>query len=262
MPLKKILEDLRSKGQDPEKLTLKAIKRYERDESRKKVANDIFEKAKEAKQDLEKNLQGVDEGLRELGIRIDQCSRHGFFVIRVAELKILYLLRALKHDLKDRNPLSLASNTRGLVEHTAAMAYAGNALEQLLEGLENQSSESRISQTLDKAEKTIESCYYGSSPKGSDPDKPKAPHINDCLKVLKEQPGLDEIGRDLWLPVRVRASEPPGATLSYLPESSGRGDWILPPSITRKRFRPSARDVFSASPTSLRFFLRDIRSHA
>jgi len=194
MPLKKILEDLRFKGQDPEELTLLAIEKYKEDEATKKAGNDAFEKFREAEEELAKNLEGVTPELKELAIRIDRCSRHGFFVIRVAELKILYLLRALKHDLEDRNPLSLASNTRGLVEHTAAMSYAGSALEQLLKALDNQSSEARINQALKKAEITIESCFYGSSPKGSDPEKPKAPHINDCLNVLKEQPGLDEIG--------------------------------------------------------------------
>lgn len=195
MPLSKILEYIRDNGDDPEQKTLEAISIYEKEQSFRKLGDDVYKKSKELEWVLEEKLKGVKPELMQLSMRIHKCANHGFYLLRVAELKVLYLLRALKHDLEDRNPLTLASNTRGLIEHTAAMAYAGNALERLLVGLKGQGSESRIIEVVSKAEAIIERCFYGSSPKEKKSDKPRAVHINECLKVLENQPGLNEINK-------------------------------------------------------------------
>lgn len=139
-------------------------------------------------------LGTVAEPLRTVAERVFKVCRDGFFLIRVCELKIGYLAEALQHSIEVANPLSLASNARGLIEHLAALMFVTETLQKLHESLDGQGSESKINEALGRAEDTLRRSYYGRSPKASEKGV-TAPHIeSECLASLeKSMPGIREI---------------------------------------------------------------------
>jgi hypothetical protein len=156
---------------------------------------DDFDKAmSEMRTMVDGRLGTVGEPLRTVAERIFKICRDGFFLIRVGELKISYLAEALQHSIEVGNPLSLASDTRGLIEHLAALMFVSETLDRLLEALDGQGSESKINEALGRAEGTLRRSYYGKSPKGSAKGE-TAPHIeSECLAALeKSAPDIREV---------------------------------------------------------------------
>ena len=148
---------------------------------------DDFDKAMSGmRTSVDEGLGTVAEPLRTVADRLFKISRNGFFLTQLCGLKIGYLAEALQHSIKVGNPLSLASNTRGLIEHLAALMFVTETLEKLRESLDGQGSESKINEALGKAEGTLRRAYYGRSPKASEKGE-TAPHIeSECLAALEK----------------------------------------------------------------------------
>jgi hypothetical protein len=138
------------------------------------------------RQSVEERLGIVSGPLKTVAERLFKISRDGFFLIQVCELKISYIAEALLHSITVENPLSLASNTRGLIEHLAALMLVVQTMEKLGEALEGQGNESKINESLIKAETMLNRSYYGKSPKSGKKDQ-TAPHIeSECIVALKK----------------------------------------------------------------------------
>ena len=118
-----------------------------------------------AKQETSLQESCSDPDVAEVGGRLWRVERDYFFLYRVSELKIGYLAQALEDAIKGQNPLALASTTRALVEHLAALLFQMEKAEKLLDRLKGQNSKQKIDRLLLEAEKTIKRCYFGISPK-------------------------------------------------------------------------------------------------
>lgn len=136
----------------------------------------------------------LEEPIRSIASRLFSIADKGFFLLQVCNWKIDYLAEALIHAIEAKNPISLANNTRALVEHLAALVMIAKELEKLHERLQGQGQEQAIYQAMEKAEMFIHRAYYGKSTKVAIETSERAIHVNDCLKALKEEmPDIEDV---------------------------------------------------------------------
>jgi hypothetical protein len=149
---------------------------------------DDFEAAMTTMQaSVDKNLDRTREPLKTVSQRLFKISRNAFFLIQVCEWKITYIAQALLHAIETRNHLSLANNTRALIEHVAALVFVLDSLGKLRNSLKGQGSEKKINDVIEKTESNLQRAYCGASPKGKDREK-SAPHIeSECLAAFEKQ---------------------------------------------------------------------------
>ena len=162
---------------------------------------DDFDQAMSRMDDsVSKGLQLTREPLRTIAQRLFNVSKNGFFLIQVCEWKINYLADALLHALESRNPVSLANNTRAIIEHLATLVFVVKSLEKLRESLDGQGSEKKINEAITKAEGILKRAYYGKSPKASGKEE-AAPHVeSECLAALEEHvPDIRDVYDYLWV---------------------------------------------------------------
>ncbi|HXV84922.1 MAG TPA: hypothetical protein VEG60_34180 [Candidatus Binatia bacterium] len=148
---------------------------------------DDFESAMTAMQtSVDRNLDRTKEPLKVFAQRLFKISRDAFFLIQVCEWKITYIAQALLHAIQTRNHVSLANNTRALIEHVAALVFVLDSLGKLRNSLQGQGSEKKLNQVIEKTESVLQRAYYGTSPKGKEKDK-AAPHIeSECLAAFEK----------------------------------------------------------------------------
>lgn len=146
-----------------------------------------FEAAMAAMQtSVDRNLDRTKEPLKAVAQRLFKISRDAFFLTQVCEWKITYIAQALLHAIETRNHLSLANNTRALVEHVAALVFVLDSLGRLRNSLQGQGSEKKINEIIEKTESILQRAYYGASPKGKEKEK-AAPHIeSECLASFQK----------------------------------------------------------------------------
>ena len=139
-------------------------------------------------------IASLQEPIKLIASRLFAITDKGFFLLQACECKIDYLAEALIHAIEAENPISLANNARALVEHLAAFVAITKELEKLHEKLHGQGQEKAIHQAMQKAEIFIHRAYYGKSPKIASETSEQALHVNDCLKVLKEEvPDIEDV---------------------------------------------------------------------
>jgi hypothetical protein len=143
---------------------------------------------------VDNNLGQTGEPLKTVAQRLFKISRDAFFLIQVCEWKIAYLAEASLHAIETRNHLSLANNTRALIEHVAALVFILDSLGKLTNSLQGQGSEKKINEAIGKTELILQRAYYGTSPKGKDKAE-TAPHIeSECLVAFeKHVQGIREV---------------------------------------------------------------------
>jgi hypothetical protein len=174
------------KALDAPETAASLLREYRERRERFRIFDDFESAISKMSESVERGNETTAEPLKTLGNRLFRICVDAFFLIQVCEWKINYLAEALLHSIEVRNPISLASNTRGVVEHMAALTFVAETLEKLRVGLDGQGSESKINDALNKAETTLKRAYYGRSPKVSGKNE-AAPHIeSDCLAALEK----------------------------------------------------------------------------
>lgn len=139
-------------------------------------------------------ISSLQDPIKSIASRLFAVIDKGFFLVQVCEWKMDYLAEALIHAIETKNPISLANNTRALVEHLATLVAITKELERLHDKLLGQGHEKTINELLERAEKFIHRAYYGKSPKITKKGSEQALHVNECIKALKEDvSNIDEI---------------------------------------------------------------------
>ncbi len=139
-------------------------------------------------------IENITDPLKSIAEDLFEIADQTFFLFQVIEWKIDYLAEGLLHSIQSKNPLSLAINTRSLVEHIATIAWVGSKVNQLEESLRGQQSETIINKELERGKNFLNQAYYGGNPKVAGEKKIKPIHVNDSLKVLsKEITNIEEI---------------------------------------------------------------------
>ena len=136
----------------------------------------------------------LGEPLKGIAAKLFDVTDKGFFLFQVCEWKLDYLAAALIHAIDAKNPLALANNTRGLVEHLAALVAVIKELERLEHALRGQGQAKSIGDALARTERFIWRGYYGKSPKTTNDKNQQALHVNDCLLALKDDvPDIEDV---------------------------------------------------------------------
>lgn len=139
-------------------------------------------------------IESIDSHLKLIAKDLFDIADQSFFLFQVIEWKIDYLAEGLLQAIESKNPLSLANNARGLVEHIASLAGVGSQIDRLENSLRGQQSEKAIKEVIGRAKDYLQRAYYGRSPTASEKQEPKSIHINDSLKVFsKEVKNIQEI---------------------------------------------------------------------
>lgn len=142
--------------------------------------------------EIEQNVS--DPALAVVAKNLLTISYDALFVHEVCGWKLLHLVRALAHAIESDNPVSIANNSRAMLEQVAAIAMVNSIVDKLLSDLENQGSEAKITDALSRASTALHRSYYGTSPKLEKEKSKQAHHIHDSLKALGEiHPEVPEI---------------------------------------------------------------------
>ena len=161
------------------------LRDYREHREKFRVFDDFEKTMAPMRESAEKGLCNAGEPLKTVAERLLKICNDGFFLIQVGEWKINYIAEALLYSIERQNPISLANNTRALIEHVAALVFVFESLEKLCASLAGQGSESKIHEALGRAELTLKRAYYGKSPKTAGKDS-AAPHIeSECLKAFE-----------------------------------------------------------------------------
>ena len=84
------------------------------------------------------NIAILGEPLKGIAEKLFDVTDKGYFLFQVCEWKLDYLAEALIHAIDVKNPIALANNTRGLIEHLAALFALIKELERLERALRGQ----------------------------------------------------------------------------------------------------------------------------
>lgn len=156
---------------------------------------DDFDSAMAAMQRaVDRSLDQTSEPLKTVAQRLFKITRDALFLIQVCEWKITFVAKAISHAIDTHNPLSLANNTRALIEHVAALVFILAALGKLRKSLAGQGIEKKINESLASTESILRRAYYGTSPKAKHTTE-AAPHIeSECLAAFeKHVPDIREV---------------------------------------------------------------------
>ncbi|MHA6609383.1 hypothetical protein [Photobacterium damselae] len=132
--------------------------------------------------------------LNVLSVKVYNIAEHTAFCMGLYNYKFYLLAKSVIAAINDNNPLSLANNTRSLVEQIAAITYLMESVEKMLSNLKDQGQLEKINEILSKAENVINRVYLGQGKGLSNNNEYKAVHINDSLSSLqKEIPNINEL---------------------------------------------------------------------
>lgn len=101
--------------------------------------------------------------------------------------KFSLLAQAIIHAIETENPLSLANNTRSLLEQLAVLIYLVNSVSRMLEDLKDQGSIEKIDKIISKSESVLNRVYSGEGKKKSKSKDDEAIHVNDAMKELSKE---------------------------------------------------------------------------
>lgn len=136
----------------------------------------------------------LQDPLKSIASQLFEVSDQAHFVFKVLRWKIYYLAQGLQHAVESENPMSLANNTRSLLEHIATISTLGQGIQKLESILAGQQSEKKITDAINDTLAHIQKTYYGVSPKSSTQNQIAGIHVNDSLKDLKKEiENIDEL---------------------------------------------------------------------
>jgi hypothetical protein len=121
----------------------------------------------------------------EIARKLFEVARDYFFLQRVSELKIGYIVSSIQDAITRDNPTTEFVLLRSLVEHISALSFEVDTICALLEKLAGQNSEQRIRELLDSSHRTLERLFYGESPAKN--PKIKQFHVNDFIRSLTKR---------------------------------------------------------------------------
>lgn len=140
----------------------------------------------EIKERSDQRLQEVTEPLKKVAQRLLTIQGQFYFLIQVCWWKIDYIAEATLHAIQAQNPISLAHNTRALIEHAASLTFIVASIDELRTHLDGQGSEEKINKALGDAEVVLRRSYFGRSHKKAAKKEDRAPHIeSECLKAME-----------------------------------------------------------------------------
>ncbi|MEH0761958.1 hypothetical protein H4F20_20040 [Vibrio sp. 16] len=117
-------------------------------------------------------------------VKLYNIAENVAFCVGLYEYKFYMLAKSIVSAINERNTLSLANNTRSLLEQLASITYLISEIEKMRESLKDQGTLDKINNIFDKANQTINRIYLGEGKAQPDETNYKAIHINESLECL------------------------------------------------------------------------------
>lgn len=124
--------------------------------------------------------------LNDFSVRLYNIAEHTSFCIGLYDYKFYLLAKSIITAINENNPLSLANNTRSLIEQLAAISYLMDAIEKMILNLKDQGELNKIDEIFKRAENAINRVYLGEG-KAKENSEYRAVHINDSLGCLRKK---------------------------------------------------------------------------
>lgn len=165
---------------------IRKLDEFRRNQSKFKVFDKYDEVTGTAQSGAEEKIKLLDEPLRSVATRLFHISSEATFLVLVAKWKIDFLAEALIHAIEVKNPVSLANDTRALLEHLAALEAVVKEIDKLRKDLRNKGVQTSIDNTLKRTEMYLHRVYFGNSPKVEKEKSKQALHVNECISDLNK----------------------------------------------------------------------------
>lgn len=145
--------------------------------------------------DFDNAMRGREERLptrhssdaADLAWQLYELARAHFYMLRVANLKIVKIAQGISWAIKAGNATVQMSLVRSLLEHTAALSFQLKVLAGLQDDLSRQADSRKLRQAIERHHETVCKIYFnrsyaGGTGTGQKPDF----HVNDYRKVLQK----------------------------------------------------------------------------
>jgi len=160
------------------------LKKFVEKQQKLQIFDDYENKLAPMIEGYQEKIRSLDNSVKPIAEKLLNISNHSFYLLLTVQWKIYHVVRALIRSLEDSNPISIAIETRALLEHIALYVTVGSTVAKLEERLKDQSSEIKIIELLDYSDRILNRAYYGRSPKIAKSKDDASIHINDLLKNL------------------------------------------------------------------------------
>ena len=137
--------------------------------------------------EIDKKAAMLKAPLNVVSKRLFKIADDTAYSIELFNYKFYLLAKGVISAIEDENPLSLANNTRSLLEQLAVFTYLMNNISQMLTNLKDQGSVEKIGKILSKCETAIKRVYFGEGKKGINSNNDKAIHVNSAISELSKE---------------------------------------------------------------------------
>lgn len=135
---------------------------------------------------LKLEFKKITPPLNVISERLYTISKNTFYLIELFDYKIYLLAKGILNSIETSNPLTLANNTRAIIEQMAVYHYCIYSIGDMLESLKDQGVLVKISEIMGKCEKILQRTYAGQG-KSYAEDGAKAIHVNEAIKSLSTE---------------------------------------------------------------------------
>jgi hypothetical protein len=125
------------------------------------------------------------ESVAELAWSLYELCRNHFFVLRVEVLKLTQIAHGILWAIKAKNPTVQFSLTRGLLEHTAALAFQISKIRRIQDDLARHGDLKTLIEAIQAHQTIVHRIFYGQSPQKRG-DHLRQFHINDCRESMRD----------------------------------------------------------------------------
>lgn len=136
---------------------------------------------------VEKKSSKLTPPLNIVSKKLYYIADNTVYCMELFNYKFSLLAQAIIHAIETENPLSLANNTRSLLEQLAVFIYLINHVSKMLENLKNQGDIDKIDKIISKSEGVIGRVYSGEGKNKSKSKNGEAIHVNDAIKELAKE---------------------------------------------------------------------------
>jgi len=139
------------------------------------------------REQVKKKANKLNPPLNAISKRLYGIADNTFYCIELFNYKFSLLAKAIIHAIETENPLSLANNTRSLLEQLAVYMFLINHVNKMLELLKDQGSLEKIDEIIAKPESILKRVYSGTGKKNSESKDDEAIHVNTAIGELTKE---------------------------------------------------------------------------
>lgn len=166
---------------------LETLKQYIADIESNEILREHEERFYDLRIQIDKKAGRLKAPLNVVSKRLFKTADDAVYCTELFNYKFYLLAKGIINAIEDENPLSLANNTRSLLEQLAVFTYLMNNISQMLTNLKDQCSLEKIDKIVSKCEITIKRVYFGEGKKGINSNRDKAIHVNTAMAELSKE---------------------------------------------------------------------------